>query len=63
MAPLLCSAMARHGCCNFAVTSCRSNLCPPPEFCMAAAREYTLDRKQFGAPLAWYVTRGTVRAV
>ena len=30
---------------------------------MAAAREYTLDRKQFGAPLAWYVTRGTVRAV
>ena len=25
-----------------------------PEFCMAAAREYTLDRKQFGAPLAWY---------
>lgn len=26
-----------------------------PEFCYAAAREYTLDRKQFGAPLAWCV--------
>lgn len=24
------------------------------EFCYAAAREYTMSRKQFGAPLAWY---------